>query len=98
MERYRPKSRNGNGQFTPGNAGGPGRPPGYRSRIASALDQIAEKDCAEILEKMIRQAKGGDFQAMKFVLDHCWPVPKARIVRFKLRAIKSSADISEALD
>lgn len=98
MKRYQPKSRNGRGQFASGNAGGPGRPPGYRSRIAWALDQIAEKDCTEILETLIDQAKAGDIQAMKFILDRYWPAPKTRIVRFEIPAINSTSDIPKALD
>jgi hypothetical protein len=64
--------RKSNGQFAKGNPGGPGNP--YARRVArlraTLLDAVGEVGIAEIVQKLVSAAKGGDVQAAKLVLSY----------------------------
>ena len=89
--------RNGSGQFTTGNGGGPGRPTGYRTALARTLDNIPDADVQAIRDRIVEQAKGGDMQAAKILLDRKWPVPKGAPVNFDLPAVESAEDVPKAI-
>jgi hypothetical protein len=63
--------RSESGRFTTGNPGGPGNP--YNRRVqeirAELLDALKEGDVADIIQKLIEKAKGGDVVAAREVLD-----------------------------
>jgi len=85
------------GRFTAGNKGGPGRPRGYRSALAKALDEIPKEDIVAVRDQMIAGAKTGDMQAARLILDRHWPVPKGRSVAFPLGRVKGAKDIPRAI-
>src|SRR5688572_21419661 len=89
--------RNGSGKFAPGNSIGPGRPPGYRTALARTLDDIPDKDVKAIRDKIVSQAKGGDLQAAKIILERKWPVPKGAPVSFELPNVATAEDVTKAL-
>src|SRR5262249_20480454 len=62
--------------FERGNPGGPGRRDGSRNAATLLLDKLAEGDGEEILRKTLEDAKGGDANARKLVLDRVWPIRK----------------------
>jgi hypothetical protein len=84
-------------QFKPGNPGGPGRKEGSRNKATLLLDKLAENDGEEILRQTLEDAKGGDFNARKLVLDRIWPVRKGRAVALGLPNITTASDVLSAL-
>ena len=83
--------------FEKGNPGGPGRPQGSRNGVSIALDKIAESEGEEILRKTLADAKAGDPNARRLVLDRIWPVRKGRPVSLNLPSIATGADVVAAL-
>ena len=80
--RQKTEGRDAAGRFTRGNRASPGRPPGrsqatlLRERLATDLDQI--------LDNLLAQARAGDLQAVRLVLDRVLPA---------LRPVEQAADI-----
>jgi hypothetical protein len=80
--RQKTEGRDAAGRFTRGNRASPGRPPGrsqatlLRERLATDLDQI--------LDNLLVQARAGDLQAVRLVLDRVLP---------SLRPVEVPADI-----
>jgi hypothetical protein len=66
-------SRDSQGRFVAGNAGGPGNP--YARRVARLrslmLEAVSEEDLLELIQALIGQAKSGDLAAIREVLDRC---------------------------
>lgn len=83
--------------FEPGWKGGPGRPAGSRNAATLLLDQMANGAANDVLEKMIKAAKGGDMRATELIMSRVWPVRKGRPVSLALPAIKTSADLVVAM-
>ena len=81
--------------FQPGN---PGRPKGAKNRRTQLLEAMAIKDGPAIMKKMIEGAKSGDMQAMKFVLERLFPVPKSRRLALAMPEAKDAAGIAEAFN
>lgn len=63
--------RNSKGQFTAGNAGGPGRPKRQveGSYIAATLGTVSKNDWCKIVEKIKQKALRGDMTAARFLSD-----------------------------
>lgn len=85
-------NRQPNGQFAPGNPGGPGRPKG-RSALQKALDAMANDDAEAVYGKVKEMALGGDLAACKEILSRAWPVPRGRAVEVELPKLESLADL-----
>jgi hypothetical protein len=83
--------------FKKGNPGGPGRRDGSRNKATLLLDKLAEEDGEEILRKTLEDAKGGDANARRLVLDRIWPVRKGRAVSLNLPQISTASDVVTAL-
>jgi len=66
------KGRESNGRFAKGNVGGPGNP--YARQTAkmrqAMLDNVDEKDMANIVRKMVQQAVDGNVPAARFVFEY----------------------------
>lgn len=59
--------------FTKGSSGNPsGRSPGSRNRATLLRDSLAE-DVPAIIAVLVEQAKGGDVQASRLILERCLP-------------------------
>lgn len=63
--------RDGQGRFQPGTKPGPGNPQGaYISQLRGALlTAVTEEDIAEIMRKLVKEAKGGDIPACTLLLN-----------------------------
>lgn len=75
------KTRNLKGKWKPGQSGNPrGRPKG--SGLSAKLRKAIEQDAPDILTAVIAQAKAGDMQAAKVLLDRVVPAlkPQAQTV------------------
>ena len=63
--------------FTKGSSGNPsGRAPGSRNRATLLRDSLAE-DVPAIIAVLVEQAKGGDIQAARLILERTLPPVKA---------------------
>jgi hypothetical protein len=66
-----PIGRTAAGRFAAGNKGGPGNP--HAKRVAELravlLGRIGDQDVQEVVDMLLRKAKGGDIQAAREVLD-----------------------------
>lgn len=63
--------RGSNGQFTKGNAGGPGNPYARRAAElrAAMFDAVSPDDLRAVVGKLIEVAKGGDVAAAKLIFE-----------------------------
>ena len=60
------------GKFAPGNRFGQGRPPGRTAELRDAMrDAVSLDDIQAIVRVLVAQARGGDVQAAREVLDRC---------------------------
>jgi hypothetical protein len=82
--------------FQKGQPGGPGRPRGARSRLNLLLDQLAEDNVQEILNKVIAAAREGDRHAQNMILKRLWQAPKGRGVEVELPTIENPDDLLAA--
>ena len=73
--------------FQPGN---PGRPPGSKNKVTVALEQLAERQAEQVLQKVIEGALAGDGSCQKLMLDRVWPPRKAQPINVTIPPIKSS--------
>jgi hypothetical protein len=85
-------------KFTKGNAGGPGRPKGWRSEANRALDRLASEGAEAVLKKQLELAQAGDGRAAELVLRRAWSQPRGRLVEFEMPDVVEPADVVRALD
>jgi hypothetical protein len=87
------------GQFRPGQSGNPkGRPAGSRSKMALALDALADGAANDIVRAMIDKAKEGDAVAARTILDRVWPARKSARIQFDLPSISRLNEIPAAIE
>src|SRR6266581_3967134 len=82
--------------FEPGNRYGRGRPPGSRNKITGAGQQALDDSAELLIKKCMHMALGGDTAAMRLCLERLVPARRQRVLRFKLPAIKTAAELSVA--
>jgi hypothetical protein len=93
------RKQRGPGQpFQPGQSGNPnGRQPGARNRVSALALKLMGADAESIILALIEAAKGGDVAAIRLVLERLAPLPRNRPVQFTMPAIKTTADLAEAM-
>jgi hypothetical protein len=83
--------------FASGQSGNPaGRPKGARHKALLALDAIGEQGAADVLRKVVEEAKAGDLRAAEILLRRLWPERKGRSIELDLPALKTPADLVKA--
>lgn len=86
------------GKFTKGRSGNPlGRPRGTRNKATIAAEALFEGEIEGICRKAIEEAKRGNIQAIKLVLDRILPPKKEAPIFIDLPVMKTSSDILEAI-
>lgn len=85
-------------KFMKGNAGGPGRPKGWRSETNRTLDQLASEGAEAVLKKQLEMAQAGDGRAAELVLRRTWSQPRGRFVEFEMPDVIEAPDVVHALD
>lgn len=92
------KTEKKQGKFSKGQSGNPlGRPRGVRNKATMAAETLFEGEIEGICRKAIEEAKRGNIQAIKLVLDRVLPPKKEASVFIDLPSIKTSSDILEAI-
>lgn len=80
--------------FQPGQSGNPkGRPRGARNRNRQILEAI-EADDRELVDEVLKLAKGGNFPSLKFLLERM--LPSERTIRLDLPDVRSLDNITQA--
>ena len=80
--------------FKPGN---PGRPPGAKNKVTQMLEQLAEGQAEQIVQKVLQQALAGDVMSQRMMLDRYWPPRKAQPINVAIPPIRSSQDALDAI-
>lgn len=85
-------------RFKPGQSGNPnGRPAGSRSKVCVALDALGEGEAEAIVIAMIENAKKGDGQAGRTILDRVWPPRKGARLQFDLPEVTKANELPGAI-
>ena len=86
-----------NGRFKKGKSGNPrGKPKGARHSASLMAEMLFASEIETVCHHVINQAKEGNLQAAKIILDRLLPPRKDRPINFKLPCIKNAADALEA--
>jgi len=92
------QAKTGNtGKFKKGQSGNPsGKPKGARNKTSLMCEKLMAGDAEDVVMAVIDQAKNGDIQAAKLILDRLVPIRKGRPVRVALPEVVGAKDIVEA--
>jgi len=83
--------------FLPGQSGNPaGRPKGARHKALLALDAIGDETAADVLRRVVEDAKAGDLRAAELLMRRLWPERKGRPIALDLPAMESTRDLAKA--
>jgi hypothetical protein len=92
------KTEKKQGKFRKGRSGNPlGRPKGIRNKATLLAEALLEDEIEGICRKAIEEAKRGNIQAIKLVLDRILPPKKEASIFIDLPPMKVSSDILEAI-
>jgi hypothetical protein len=80
--------------FQPGN---PGRPPGAKNRTTLIVEQLAEGQAEELVQKVIELAQAGDVSCLRMMLDRLWPPRRGRPIKLDMPPLKTSADVLNSI-
>jgi hypothetical protein len=80
--------------FKPGN---PGRPPGSKNKITQIVEQLAEGQAEQLVQKAIELAQAGDVSCLRMMLDRLWPQRRGSPVKLDMPPLKTSADVLNAI-
>ena len=84
--------------FRKGLSGNPrGRAPGSRNRATLAMQALLDGEAEALTRKCVQLALDGDTTALKLAMERLLPPRRTRTIELALPALKSSADVSEAL-
>lgn len=77
--------------------GNSGRPAGSKNRTTQLLEQLAEGEAEQIIQKVLEKAKAGDDACLRMLMDRLWPPRKGQPVKLNTTPLKTSADILNAI-
>ncbi len=93
------KTEKKQGKFRKGHSGNPlGRPRGTRNKASIAAEVLFEGEIEGICHKAIEEAKRGNIQAIKLVLDRILPPKKEGLENEKAEDIAISENVSGDVD
>jgi Family of unknown function (DUF5681) len=86
------------GRFKKGKSGNPrGKPKGAKHRASLLAEKLFENDIEMVCNQVISQAREGNLQAAKIILDRLLPPRKDRLINIELPLINDSSDALKAL-
>jgi hypothetical protein len=80
--------------FQPGN---PGRPPGAKNKATQIVEQLAEGQAEQLVQKVIELAHAGDVSCLRMMLDRLWPPRRGHPVKLDMPPLKTSADVLNSI-
>ena len=80
--------------FKPGN---PGRPPGSKNKTTQLVEQLAEGQAEQLVQKVFELAQAGDVACLRMLLDRLWPPRKGQPVNMPMPLINSTQDVFPAI-
>ena len=80
--------------FEPGN---PGRPPGSKNKITQMVEELAEGQAEQLVQKVLDLAQAGDVSCLRMMLDRLWPPRKGQPVNVVMPPINTSQDVFPAI-
>jgi hypothetical protein len=80
--------------FQPGN---PGRPPGSKNKTTWMVEQLAEGQAEQLIQKVFELGQAGDVSCLRMILDRLWPPRKGQPVNVVMPPIKTSQDLFPAI-
>jgi hypothetical protein len=87
------------GQFPKGKSGNPrGKPKGTRNRSTLIAEQLFANEVEDICKTVIQEAKAGDMQAAKMILDRLLPPRKDNPIQIDLPKMENSSDLLKAVE
>lgn len=87
----------GNGQFTKGRSGNPkGKPKGARHRSSILAERLFADEVKDICQTVIIEAKAGNMQAAKIIMDRLFPPRKDNPIHIELPVIETTNDLLKA--
>jgi hypothetical protein len=81
----------------PFKSGNPGRPPGSKNKITQIVEQLAEGQAEQLVQKAIELAQAGDVSCLRMMLDRLWPQRRGQPVKLDMPPLKTSADVLNAI-
>jgi hypothetical protein len=81
----------------PFKSGNPGRPLGSKNKVTQVVEQLAEGQAEQLIQKIIELAQAGDVSCLRMMLDRLWPPRKGQPVNIAMPPIKSSQDVFPAI-
>jgi hypothetical protein len=86
------------GRFHKGKSGNPkGRPTGTKNKITLMAELLLKAEVKEICFKVAEEAKQGNMQAIKIVLDRLLPPRKDNPIHLELPKIEKNEDLLKAI-
>jgi hypothetical protein len=80
--------------FKPGN---PGRPTGSKNKTTQMVEQLAEGQAEQLVQKVLERALAGDVACLRMMLDRLWPPRKGQPVNVPMPPINTSQDVFPAI-
>jgi hypothetical protein len=80
--------------FKPGN---PGRPPGSKNKTTRILEELAEGQAEQLVQKMLELALAGDVACLRMALERLWSPRKGQPVKLDIPPLKTSTDLLNAI-
>jgi hypothetical protein len=80
--------------FKPGN---PGRPSGSKNKVTQIVEQLAEGQAEQLVQKVLELAQAGDVACLRMMLDRVWPPRKGQPVNVVMPPINTSQDVFPAI-
>jgi hypothetical protein len=80
--------------FKPGN---PGRPPGSKNKTTQIVEQLADGQAEQLVQKALELAHTGDVSCLRMMLDRIWPPRKAQPINVTMPPINTSRDALAAI-
>jgi hypothetical protein len=81
----------------PFKSGNPGRPPGSKNKTTQMVEQLAEGQAEQLVQKALELAQAGDVSCLRMILDRLWPIRKGQPVNVVMPPIKTSQDVFPAI-
>jgi hypothetical protein len=75
----------------------PGRPLGSKNKTTQMVEQLAEGQAEQLVQKALELAHAGDVSCLRMMLDRLWPLRKGQPVNMVMPPINDAQDVLLAI-